>query len=306
MDLLLENINHEDLKKYLKEFYNYAKKELKIDKNPRLFLNSDQQNADNLFGKTGYYNPEDQEIHLFITDRHAKDIIRSFAHELVHHSQNLEGKNDNIDLSATYDPAYASNNPQLREMERDAFERGNMIFRDWCDKNKIKEKNIMGEMTKPQVKAAHKKAKKMMPAMKKQYGSEKGEKVAYATATKQQLKKEMEMPELSELEDKKKADLNKDGKISSYEKKRGKAIEKSMKKQAQKQAKEDMRAIRGKDMKELDEQGLGGQGEEQEKLEENKHPYPELLDKKQRLFGDRFNKREDIIYQELIRRFIKK
>lgn len=301
MHLLLENVSKEDLKKYLKEFYNYAKKELQLDRPPRLFLKEDKENAEDMFGKTGYYDPENEEIHLFISDRHAKDILRSFSHELVHHAQKLDGLTDKLDLSKTANPAYASEDEGLREMERDAFERGNMIFRDWCDGKKLERKNIMAEgkkMKKPEIQAAHEKAKKMLPAMKKQYGAKKGEEIAYATATKQQLKKEMEMPELSELENKEEADLDKDGKLSPYEKKRGAAIEKSIKKQAQKHAKENMDAVLGKDMKKENEQ---------ENLSENdNHPYPELLKKKERLMQDMYNKREDAVYQELIRRFIKK
>lgn len=148
MLLLNEQISKEDLKSYLKEFYIYAISKLKkIDRAPKLFLNYDQKNADNMFGKTGYYNPDDEEIHLFVTDRHPKDILRSFAHELVHHEQNCRGSNKNLDLSKTAnDPAYASNDLDLREMEREAFEIGNMIFRDWCDMKKINLKDkIMAE-----------------------------------------------------------------------------------------------------------------------------------------------------------------
>jgi len=75
----------------------------------------------------------------------------------------------------------------------------------------------------------------------KRYGSE-AEKVAYAKAVKQVKKQAEEKPEeetmdktekLKEmvkdaLKNPKKADLNKDGKLSDYEKKRGAAIEKSM------------------------------------------------------------------------------
>jgi hypothetical protein len=266
MDLLLENIEHEDLKKYLKEFYNYAKMELKLDKCPRLFLKRDEENAKDFFGKTGYYDPDSEEIVLFISNRHAKDILRSFSHELVHHAQKLAGFDDGLDLSKTAnDPAYATNDPMLRNMERDAFERGNMIFRDWCDRKKIERKNIMSE-------------KKMPKKLNK------------------------------------KADLNKDGKLSKYEKARGKAIEASIEKQAKKQAKEDMKSIKGKDRykedEDLKEQGLAGgpEGEALEPaLEENvDHPYPQLLSEKDRLLGSAFNKREDLVYQELIRRFIKK
>lgn len=159
----------------------------------------------------------------------------------------------------------------------------------------------MAEMTKPQIKAAHKKAEKMKASkmkasMKKQYGAKKGEKIAYATATKQQLK--------NEVENKEKADLDNDGKLSSYEKKRGEAIEKAIKDKADKQAKDDMAARRGKDKK-MDEQEHVENLQENEK-EENKHPYPQLFQEKPRLMQDVFNKKEELVYQELIRRFLKK
>lgn len=78
----------------------------------------------------------------------------------------------------------------------------------------------------------------------KRYGSE-AEKVAYAKAVKQVKKQAEEKPEeetmdktekLKEmvkdaLKNPKKADLNKDGKLSDYEKKRGAAIEKTMQKE---------------------------------------------------------------------------
>jgi hypothetical protein len=304
MELLLENISHEELKKYTKEFYNYAKKKLNLERKPKVFLKKNQFNAEDLFGKTGYYDPQNEEIHLYITDRHAKDIIRSFSHELVHHAQNLAGFDEKINLSLTgTDPAYASHDEGLREMERDAFERGNMIFRDWTDSKKLERKNIMAEekkLPKTVVKKGHKIAKKIA----KSDSAVNPYAVGMAAAKKQAgLKQEMELPELAELDNKEKADLNKDGNISSYEKKRGEAIEKSMKKQAQEQAKEDMKSRLGKDIEE--------QGEYVEKLEENKneeiqHPYPQLFAEKERLLKDAFNKREEIVYQELIRRFIKK
>ncbi len=257
MDLLLENVSKEDFKKYLKEFYNYAKKELELDRSPRVFLKEDKKNADDMFGKTGYYDPENEEIHLFISDRHAKDILRSFSHELVHHAQKLDGLTDKIDLSKTANPAYASEDEGLREMERDAFERGNMIFRDWCDRKKLERKNIMTEGKKK---------------------------------TKPKLK------------NKEKADLDGDGDISDYEYKRGKAVEDSIKKQAEKQAKENMNAVLGKDVDE--------QEESIESLEENKdsqisHPYPQLFAEKERLLKDAFNKREEAVYQQLLKKFIK-
>jgi len=140
MFLLTEQISKEELKKYIKELYNYTLTKLnKINKTPKLIFKYDQKNADDILGKTGYYEPEKMEICLYLTDRHPKDVLRSLAHELVHHEQNCRGDTKHLNLSKTAeDPAYASHDEGLREMEREAFERGNMIFRDWCDMKKTK------------------------------------------------------------------------------------------------------------------------------------------------------------------------
>jgi hypothetical protein len=72
--------------------------------------------------------------------------MRSLSHELVHHSQNCRGDFDGG--IATVD-GYAQEDGHLREMEREAYETGNMIFRDWEDNYKSKNNNfgneVMGE-----------------------------------------------------------------------------------------------------------------------------------------------------------------
>jgi hypothetical protein len=154
-NLLTEQISHDDLRKYLKAFYKYAKKLLNLERAPRLFLINDQENADNFIGKTGYYDPQKEEVYLYITDRHAKDIVRSFAHELIHHLQKLNGITDKLDLSKTSsDPAYSLHDDLLRQIEIEAFRDGNMAFRDWTDKLKIglitviaENKNVINEAT---------------------------------------------------------------------------------------------------------------------------------------------------------------
>ena len=71
-----------------------------------------------------------QRIVLFITNRHPKDICRSFAHELIHHVQNLRGDLDKGDMSS---PKYAQEDDHMRKMEMEAYLKGNMLFRDWED-----------------------------------------------------------------------------------------------------------------------------------------------------------------------------
>ena len=95
------------------------------------FVEDDTKNADDFFGKTAYYNPNDKSITLYTLKRHPKDVLRSFAHEMVHHKQNLEGKLSNIEGHNINEDDY------LKELEREAYEYGNgLLFRGW--ENSIK------------------------------------------------------------------------------------------------------------------------------------------------------------------------
>lgn len=132
---LWENMmpNNDDLfKSYLVQLFGYLRKELKLKTIPTVKLSSDKKNADKILGKTAYYNPSKKEIVLYITDRHQKDILRSFAHEVIHHWQHENGKLKNK-LSEN-DPQYAQNDPWMRQMEKQAYLLGNILFRDWSDK----------------------------------------------------------------------------------------------------------------------------------------------------------------------------
>jgi len=119
-----------DLKEALKEVYKVAKKKYKFENTPKLVLRKDQDNADDILGKTAYYNPADMSIVLYTTDRHPKDICRSFAHELVHHHQNERG---DLDVGDASSPTYAQDDKHMRKMEMEAYLKGNMLFRDWED-----------------------------------------------------------------------------------------------------------------------------------------------------------------------------
>ena len=90
-------------------------------------ISDDEENASNLLGKTAYYNPNDKSITLYTKDRHPKDICRSFTHEMIHHEQNLEGRLNNINTTNTNEDG------ALPEIEKEAYEKGNMMFRNWED-----------------------------------------------------------------------------------------------------------------------------------------------------------------------------
>jgi len=118
------------LKPLMDQFMPFAQKRMGFNKMPRIFLRDDPQNAQNPLGKTAYYDPEQMSVTLYISGRHPKDVMRSLSHELVHHTQNCNGE---FDGASEMGEGYAQKDEHLREMERQAYEQGNLCFRDWED-----------------------------------------------------------------------------------------------------------------------------------------------------------------------------
>ena len=104
------------------------KKGYNIDPSPSLkIIDSDVDNSQDFFGKTAYYDPNEQLIVLYTQGRHPKDIVRSYAHEMIHHIQNLEDRLGNITTTDTTEDSHLDN------IEREAYEEGNIAFRNWTD-----------------------------------------------------------------------------------------------------------------------------------------------------------------------------
>jgi len=118
----------------------FAQNRIGFEKPPSIFLNDDKANANSTLAKTGYYTPDTMEIHVFATGRHPKDILRSIAHELVHHGQHMRGE---LDMDGYSGKGYAQKNPKLRRAEMEANDP--MLFRDWEDSLKEKENTIYNE-----------------------------------------------------------------------------------------------------------------------------------------------------------------
>ena len=116
--------------------YRDAVKKFNIRTTPKLFLRQDKENGAMTLGRTAFYDPSELKIVLFITGRHPKDILRSFAHELIHHVQN---ERDDLNLGDSSDPQYAQKDDHLRKMEMEAYLKGNMLMRDFEDNFKYQE-----------------------------------------------------------------------------------------------------------------------------------------------------------------------
>ena len=118
-----------------KKFYPYAQKYLGFDKPATIEYQSDPQNAQNPLGTTAHYEPGNYKVTLFVDGRHPKDLLRSLAHELVHHAQNCRGDLTPEKMGET-GPGYAQTNSYMRGMEQEAYTKGNLCLRDWEDQYK--------------------------------------------------------------------------------------------------------------------------------------------------------------------------
>jgi len=141
------NKNHQLISKYgylMRDLYEYAKKNLQFEDDCKLSFLENKKNSTEPLGKTAYYDTQQKKIYIYVTGRHIKDILRSLTHELVHHTQNCRGdfieiEKDSISLTSE---GYAQKNSILREAEREAYEAGNLIFRDWEDSMKANIKGV--------------------------------------------------------------------------------------------------------------------------------------------------------------------
>ena len=91
------------------------------------FISDDTSNAEDFLGRTAYYNPGKKMIVLYTYGRHPKDIVRSFAHEMIHHMQNLENRLGDVTTTDT------TEDDRLNDLEKEANLKGTMTFRNWTD-----------------------------------------------------------------------------------------------------------------------------------------------------------------------------
>ena len=117
-------------KEAFKALYEDAREKYEIKQAPKLFLRKDEKNADMLFGRTAFYQPDTQTIVVYISNRHPKDILRSYCHEIIHHVQNERG---DLKMGDASDPKYAQSDDHMRKMEMEAYLKGNLLLRDFED-----------------------------------------------------------------------------------------------------------------------------------------------------------------------------
>jgi hypothetical protein len=133
-----------DLENHIQDMYSFFAKKYSFDKHPAIHLDSDEQNKAEILGKTAYYDPQSFEVHIYTDGRHPKDMLRSVAHELIHHKQNLE---DRLQVGGYNGPGYYLENDELKEVEHEAMLEGNACMREWEDTKKYKNPKENGNMS---------------------------------------------------------------------------------------------------------------------------------------------------------------
>lgn len=128
--------NNPEFKQALTGIYRDGCKKFNIRTTPKVVLRKDEENGALTLGRTAYYDPAELTIVLYVSNRHPKDILRSFAHELIHHVQNERG---DLHLGDSTDPQYAQNDEHLRKMEKEAYLQGNLLMRDFEDNFKYQQ-----------------------------------------------------------------------------------------------------------------------------------------------------------------------
>jgi len=124
----------------VQDLYTHMHNRVGFNKPPAMVFDSDPQNEKKILGKTAYYDPNSIQIHIYTDGRHPKDMLRSIAHELIHHWQNEEGR---LDVGGYSGPGYYLKNKDLKKLEDEAMLLGNGYFREFEDSLKLKEKKEM-------------------------------------------------------------------------------------------------------------------------------------------------------------------
>lgn len=91
---LTKNLN-ESIEHQLKGFVGLAQKELGLQQLPKIKVVNRVPDADGMtFGR---YDPDSNTVYVVARGRHAKDVMRTLGHELVHHKQDIE---DRLDITS--------------------------------------------------------------------------------------------------------------------------------------------------------------------------------------------------------------
>ena len=100
------------------------------EKAPEISFDASPVSRFDVFAPTGHYDFTKDVITLRTAERQAKDVLRTFCHELVHAWQFRRDPEGYAKFDKT---GSLKDNPELLEFEREAYEKGNVLFRMWTE-----------------------------------------------------------------------------------------------------------------------------------------------------------------------------
>lgn len=124
----MKNKKHFNYEPYIQDLSKFMSKSITLKPFPKIKLSNKTQA--NLFIRTAFYDYNNNCITIYVKDRHPKDVLRSLAHELIHHYQNLTGKMVDGEINTE---RVADGNEFLNALEAEAYMKGNMLFRQWTE-----------------------------------------------------------------------------------------------------------------------------------------------------------------------------
>ena len=121
-----------EYKNYLKSVGDYmAEKGYTVKPLPKVILDEREQDSD-VFCYTGYFDTNSNAVRLFTNNRLKKDVLRTWAHELIHWKQQQDGT---IEQSG-YNGDKITEDKNLVKLESEAYLKGNIAFRSWTEEMK--------------------------------------------------------------------------------------------------------------------------------------------------------------------------
>ena len=111
----------------INKFVGFCKDELDINELPPVTLRYDKKGGDkNSNIDTTAYQSKDEGVHVYVKDRALVDVLRSLAHELVHHHQ--------LERDEEYYWKHIQDNPGIQsgtDLEDEANARAGSLIKDW-------------------------------------------------------------------------------------------------------------------------------------------------------------------------------
>jgi hypothetical protein len=100
---------------------------------PKLKIDTTTEYIDDILGRTGHFDANNDDITIITAGRHPIDVCKTYIHELRHYHQKQEGLLKPQMIAKLDDPRYMEKDNSLMELEKDAYLMSGFIFREWRD-----------------------------------------------------------------------------------------------------------------------------------------------------------------------------